>query len=105
MIQLLEFLDRDFKMICIPLLHTFQKLEERLILLDRQMKDTNKTEMKTTLLDIENTLPDQTLPKKPLIYFKTLQQKLSRMKHAEKTLNKMNMEIYWDLSYVYKFIK
>lgn len=69
---------------------------------ETQMKTTK---MKTTLLDIENTLPDQTLPNKPLIYFKTLQQKLSRMKHAEKTLNKMNMDIYWDLSYVYKFIK
>ena len=44
----------------IPVFHTFQKLEERFILLDRQMKDIKKkkTEMKTTLLDVENTLPD-----------------------------------------------
>ena len=33
-----------------------------------------------------------------------MQQKLSRVKHTEKILNKMNREIYWHLSYVYKFI-
>lgn len=58
MIQMLEFLDKDIKMVAIPLLHIFQKLEERLFLLSREVKDRNRTEIKTIIPEVENTLTD-----------------------------------------------
>lgn len=40
--------------------------------------------MKTIMPKEEDTLTDQTLSEKPLIYFKKQQQKLSRVKNKEK---------------------